>query len=33
MYKGITVFCLGERGEEESIFMGVSLGSFKRYQL
>lgn len=35
IYKGITdpVFCLGGKGEEESIFMGVSLGSFKRYQL
>ena len=28
-----SVFCLGGKGKEESIFMGVSLGSFKRYQL
>lgn len=27
------VFCLVGKGEEESIFMGVSFGSFKRYQL
>lgn len=35
IYKGITdpVFCLVGKGAEESIFMGVSLGSFKSYQL